>query len=505
MRLLKRIDYYTLTQFTKLFLATFFVSLFVFLMQFLWKYVDDMVGKGLGLNVLAEFFFYAAVSLVPLALPMSIMLASLMTFGNMGEQLELLAMKSAGISLFRIMRALMIVIMIAVIGAFFFSNDILPKSQTKMWALLISMKQKSPELEIPAGEFYKGISGYSIYVGEKNDKTQILKRVMVYDFTGGFTNASVMLADSARLDVSPDKKFLIFTLYNGESFENLQQQTTYSTASKIPYRRETFKFKQIIIDFDTNFTQFSTSLLKNENVSKNVKQLKATIDSLDKQLKVMRQGTQNMYQPIRFYGNLAQIHSIPKTLNDHVLSRYSTDSLFDRLTEAQKKMAVSASLSSMTQIKGEMMFNNIQIKETEDTIRRHAIDLHRKFALSFACLVFFFIGAPLGAIIRKGGFGTPVVLSIFMFIVYYIVDNTGTKMAREGIWPVWEGMWLSSAVLLPIGLFLTYKAVKDSTLMNSESYSEIIKKTRKHLYRWIKKTWGKIILFFSSHQFKKKL
>jgi lipopolysaccharide export system permease protein len=500
MRLLKRIDYYTLTQFTKLFLATFFVSLFVFLMQFLWKYVDDMVGKGLGLNVLAEFFFYASVSLVPLALPMSIMLASLMTFGNMGEQLELLAMKSAGISLFRIMRALMIVITIAVIGAFFFSNDILPKSQTKMWALLISMKQKSPELEIPAGEFYKGISGYSIYVGAKNDKTQILKRVMVYDFTNGFSNASVMLADSARLDVSPDKKFLIFTLYNGESFENLQQQTIYSTASKIPYRRETFKFKQIIIDFDTNFTQFSTSLLKNENVSKNVKQLKATIDSLNKQLNIMRQGTQNMYQPIRFYGTLAQIHSLPKQIKAYQLSHYSTDSLFDQLPEAQKKMAVSATLSSLTQIKGEMTFNNIQIKETEEIIRRHAIDLHRKFALSFACLVFFFIGAPLGAIIRKGGFGTPVVLSILMFIVYYIVDNTGTKMAREGIWPVWEGMWLSSAVLLPIGLFLTYKAVKDSTLMNSESYSDIIKKTRKRIYRWLKTIGNNFISVILKHK-----
>lgn len=492
MRLLKRIDYYTLVQFVKLFLATFFVSLFVFLMQFLWKYVDDMVGKGLGIKVLSEFFFYAAVSLVPLALPMSIMLASLMTFGNMGEQLELLAMKSAGISLFRIMRALMILMFAAVIGAFFFSNDILPKSQTNMWALLISMRQKSPELEIPSGEFYKGISGYSIYVSQKNDKTQILKHVIVYDFTGGFSNAAVMLADSARLDISSDKKFLVFTLYNGESFENLQQQNTYATASKIPYRRETFKFKQVIIDFNTNFNRFSTSLLKNENVSKNVKELRATIDSLSKQLVIMRKGIKGMYMPERFFGRLTSVHSIPTNTTKVTLQHYSTDSLFDKLPESQKKMAVAAALSSLNQTKGEMSFNNIQIKETEDTIRRHAIDLHRKFALSFACLVFFFIGAPLGAIIRKGGFGTPVVLSIFMFIIYYIVDNTGTKMAREGIWPVWEGMWLSSAVLLPIGLFLTYKAVKDSTIMNSDSYSEVFKRGRKAIVQYTKKFINKI-------------
>jgi lipopolysaccharide export system permease protein len=490
MRLLKRIDYYTLAQFVKLFLATFFVSLFVFLMQFLWKYVDDMVGKGLGLKVLAEFFFYAAVSLVPLALPMSIMLASLMSFGNMGEQLELLAMKSAGISLFRIMRALMIVIAFAVVGAFFFSNDVLPESQTKMWTLLISMRQKSPELEIPAGEFYKDISGYSIYVSQKNDKTQLLKHVIVYDFTSGFSNAAVMSADSARLDVSPDKKFLLFTLYNGESFENLQQQNTYANASKIPYRRETFRFKQMIIDFDSNFNQFSTSLLKNENVSKNVKELKATIDSLNKQLVVMKKGMSGMFLPQRFYGNLTHL---PQPSGNNPIfknSSYATDSLFVHLTESQKKMAVTAAISSITQTKGEIGFSNIQIKEIDEVISRHAIDLHRKFALSFACLIFFFIGAPLGAIIRKGGFGTPVVLSILMFIVYYIVDNTGTKMAREGIWPVWEGMWLSSAILLPIGLFLTYKAVTDSTIMNSEAYMQIFKRSRLAIYHWIKKHVG---------------
>jgi lipopolysaccharide export system permease protein len=227
-------------------------------------------------------------------------------------------------------------------------------------------------------------------------------------------------------------------------------------------------------------------------VSKNVKELKATIDSLNKQLVVMKKGMSGMFLPQRFYGNLTHL-SQPSGNNPIFKNNYyATDSLFVHLTESQKKMAVTASISSITQTKGEIGFSNIQIKEIDEVISRHAIDLHRKFALSFACLIFFFIGAPLGAIIRKGGFGTPVVLSILMFIVYYIVDNTGTKMAREGIWPVWEGMWLSSAILLPIGLFLTYKAVTDSTIMNSEAYMQIFKRSRLAIYHWIKKHVGRL-------------
>jgi lipopolysaccharide export system permease protein len=454
-------------------------------MQFLWKYVDDMVGKGLGLSVLAEFFCYAALSLIPLALPMSIMLASLMSFGNMGEQLELLAMKSAGISLFRIMRSLILIISIVCVAAFFFSNDVLPKSQTKMYTLLLSMKQKSPELEIPAGEFYKGISGYTIYVKEKDYKTQLLKGITIYDFSMGFGDASVMLADSGRLVMSQDKRFLIFTLYNGESFENLRSQTGYNTGRNIPYRREVFSRKQMIIDFDATFTRFNESLLKNEHISKNVSQLKYTMDSLTKEVKTLSNGLSGMYSPDRY---LDRSNHVPfKQITDKHFNykKISTDSLFAALNESEKRSAVTQALSEVQRTQGEMEFNCMQLKEKEVALRRHSMEFHRKFALSFACLIFFFIGAPLGAIIRKGGFGMPVVISVLMFIVYYIIDNFGTKMAREGLWPVWEGIWLSSSVLLPIGIFLTYKAVTDSVMMNSESYWQSFVHVGKTVRGWL--------------------
>jgi len=482
MQILKRIDSYTLTNFLKLFSVTFFICLFVFLMQFLWKYVDDMVGKGLGLSVLGEFFMYAGISLVPLALPMSIMLASLMSYGNMGEQLELMAMKSAGVSLFRIMRPLIIVISMVCIGAFFFSNYILPKSQTKMFTLLLSMRQKSPELEIPTGEFYKGISGYTLFVGSKDYKGQLLKNVIVYDFSEGFNNASVMLSDSGRLVMSSDKHFLIFTLFSGESFANLQQQQSYnSTDNKIPYRREMFSRKEIIIDFDANFTRFNESLLKNEQISKNVKELDHTIDSIKKEIKVMNTRQSGAYTPNQFLG---RANNVPfKEIEDtHFnFNRYNTDSMFLALNLTEKKGAVNNALAEVKRVKGEMIFTSMEIKEKEMNVRRHAIEWHRKFALSFACLIFFFIGVPLGAIIRKGGFGTPVVISVLMFIMYYIIDNSGTKMAREGFWPVWRGMWFSSFVLLPIGIFLTYKAVSDSVIMNPDSYIQLIKNSGKLL------------------------
>lgn len=481
MRILKRIDSYTLANFIRLFAATFFICLFVFLMQFLWKYVDDMVGKGLSISVLAEFFMYAAVSLVPLALPMSIMLASLMSYGNMGEQLELLAMKSAGVSLFRIMRPLIIVISMVCVGAFFFSNYVLPKSQTKMYTLLLSMRQKSPELEIPTGEFYKGISGYTLYVGGKDLKGQLLKNVIVYDFSNGFNNASVILADSGRLVMSSDKHFLTFSLYSGESFENLPQQQTMTPETKVPYRREIFSKKQIIIDFDASFTRFNESLLKNEQISKNVIELNHTIDSINKEIKQIIKSRTVVNNQNQYLNRMNHVPFHQATAKNFRYEKYNTDTLFMSLSLDEKKNAVNNALSEVNRARGEMTFSNMDIKEKQMNIRRHSIEWHRKFALSFACLIFFFIGVPLGAIIRKGGFGMPVVISVLMFIFYYIIDNAGTKMAREGFWPAWRGMWLSSAILLPVGIFLTYKAVGDSVIMNPDAYLQLIKTGRKRL------------------------
>ncbi|HOH55356.1 MAG TPA: LptF/LptG family permease [Paludibacteraceae bacterium] len=466
----KKIDIYVFKHFISLFVVTFLICIFILLMQFLWKHFEDLVGKGIGWSVLFEFFSYSVMSLVPMALPLAILLASLMTFGNFGETSELTAMKAAGISLFQIMRPLIFFISIICIAAFYFSNYALPMAQTKLWTLIFSLKQKSPELEIPVGEFYTGINGYNIYVRGKDGK--ILKDLMIYDFSGGFENATVMVADSGEIQLSEDKKSLLLSLYNGESFENLKNQRISSSPSSIPYRRETFRTKEILVDFDAEFNRFDESLLHDQHISKNISQLSHSIDSVSKIVTSMevQQSKEIMQNP---YLSWSANHPSSSVIPQKTTDEFNADSLFLGLNKESKTRAVDIALSEVQQVKDNIEFNKVMLNEQIMYVRRHQVEWHRKFTLSFACLIFFFIGAPLGAIIRKGGFGMPVVISVVMFIIYYIIDNTGYKMAREGIWSTFEGMWLSSAVLLPVGIFLTYKAVTDSALFNPENYEKI--------------------------------
>ena len=271
-----------LRNFLSLFVLTLVICVFILLMQFVWLHVRDLVGKGVGLRVLAEFFVYAVASVVPLALPLAVLLSSLMTFGNLGEQVELTAMKAAGVSLFRIMRPLVVAVMVICAGAFYFSNNILPITQVKLWTLIFSLRQKSPELDIPEGEFYDGISGYHIYVRQKAPKRGMLYNMMIYDYSKGFRDATVMLADSGKIVVSDDKHYLMLHLYSGESFENLsqKQQRATGTTNSIPYRRESFAEKQILIDFDSDLNRYDESLLADQHVSKNTWQLLHSIDSV---------------------------------------------------------------------------------------------------------------------------------------------------------------------------------------------------------------------------------
>lgn len=447
-------------------------------MQFLWKHVVDLVGKGIGISVLVEFFIYAIATLVPMSLPLAILLASLMSFGNLGENFELTAMKAAGISLFRIMRPLIIAITFVGIGAFFFSNNILPKAQSKLWTLIFSLRQKSPELEIPPGEFYDGIDGYHIYISGKSGSW--LKDMMIYDYSAGFNNATVMVADTGKIQFTEDKKYLLLTLYGGESFENLKNQKMSYSSNSIPYRREMFRKKEILIDFNSDFNRYDESVMQNQHVSKNVIQLVQTIDSVGKI--VDKRNTEQATQMVsrNYFGRERESEVNLENQTKNKLSK-NEDSLFLSLDYLGKEQAVIEAINNAKQKQESIRFNKVMVNDSMLQVRRHQIELHRKFTLSFACLIFFFIGAPLGAIIRKGGLGMPVVISVLMFIVYYIIDNTGYKMAREGLWEVWEGMWLSSAVLLPIGIFLTSKAAADATIFRSERYIEI---------------WNKIKLYF---------
>lgn len=469
---------------------TFMICIFILLMQFVWMHIKDLVGKGVEIGVLAEFFLYAVCSVVPLALPLAILLASLMTFGNLGEKVELTAMKAAGVSLFRIMRPLAIALLFICGGAFAFSNYVLPVSQVKLWALIFSLRQKSPELEIPQGEFYDGIDGYNIYVRHKDPKKGMLYDMMIYDFSQGFRNATVMVADSGRIYFSDDNKYLLLRLYSGESFENLQKQQKKisSTDKNIPYRRESFMQKQILIDFDMDFNRYDEEVLSDQHVSKNVRELAASIDSVQVLAHDRSAEQSAVIVESRYFGRERQNG---RNLEEEAIGApteyvYDIDTLLSHLSAEERYRAAASALEKAKSQRDQIDYNALMLDDYQRYIRRHEIEMHRKFTLAFACLIFFFIGAPLGAITRKGGLGMPVVISVVMFIIYYIIDNTGYKMAREALWPCWAGMWLSSFVLLPIGIFLTYKAATDSTLFNPDAWMKIFSRIKRLIYKlWI--------------------
>jgi lipopolysaccharide export system permease protein len=488
---IKKIDLYLLKTFLGLLVVTFLICIFILLMQFVWMHVKDLVGKGVEISVLAEFFVYAVASVVPLALPLAILLASLMSFGNLGEKFELTAMKAAGVSLFRIMRPLTIAIGFVCVGAFLFSNYVLPRSQVKLWALIFSLRQKSPELEIPQGEFYDGIDGYNIYVRHKNPKIGMLYDMMIYDYSEGFQNATVMVADSGQLFFTEDNKHLLLRLYSGESFENLDRQQKRATKSEknIPYRREAFAQKQMLIDFDMEFNRYDENVLSDQHVSKNVGELLYSIDSVQV-LAHSRSAEQSaVIVENRYFGRERQAGRIvaEEAMGAPKNGVYDIDTLMASFTPEERYRAVTTSLEKAKAQGEQIEYNALMLNDYQRYIRKHEIELHRKFTLAFACLVFFFIGAPLGAITRKGGLGMPVVISVVMFIIYYIIDNTGYKMAREALWPCWAGMWLSSMVLLPIGIFLTYKAATDSALFNPDAWIKIFGKLKRLIYKiWIR-------------------
>ncbi|MDR1455273.1 MAG: LptF/LptG family permease [Tannerella sp.] len=482
---IKRLYIFLLKTFLPLFVMTFGICLFIVLMQFLWKYVDDMVGKGLGMGVLAEMFSYAALTLVPLALPLAVLLASLMTFGNLGEQSELLAMKAAGISLFRVMKPLIIVLCLVAVGAFYFQNSVVPLSQVKMWTLVQSMRQKSPELDIPEGTFSNEIAGYNIYV-EKKERDGLLRNLMIYDHSAGFNSAQVIVADSGRLKMATSKLYLILSMSSGEAFENLNSQGQRTKSNEaVPYRKETFATKEFLIKYDANFNRADESMMRNRYVGKNLADLRKSIDSMTLSLDSVKE--QN--------ATLLYNHSYKRTLDEYRQSpaanhkpagmpaeETAEEDLLD-FDELYRSKTAGARLSLLTQaksafenMKSEYAFKATLLAGEEKEMRRHHTEMHKKFTLSFACLIFFFIGAPLGAIIRKGGLGMPVVISVLLFVFYYIIDNIGFKMASNGMWAPWEGMWLSSAVLLPLGGFLTWKAVNDSVILNADTYVDGFKK-----------------------------
>lgn len=485
---IKRLYSYILTTYIPLLLMTFVICLFLVLMQFLWKYVEDMVGKGLEVSVLGEMFFYAALSLVYLALPLAILLASLMMFGNMGESLELLAVKAAGVPLLTAMKPLTILIVAISIGAFFYQNNALPRIQTKFYSLLISIRQASPELEIPEGVFYKDIPGYNLYVGKKDQKTGMLHNVLIYDIASGFNSMAVIICDSAEMSSTDDKKMLVFTMYSGQQFQNFQQGTSSSTRYNpdfVPYAREDFDIKTMMISYDANFNRMGEEVIEgnasSNYVSKNLSQLGASIDSMSV---IMDSVNMVDRQMMKNYSYLSFRSSYPADKKDSLISVAqrtpvevpAPDTLLHSKQLSDQSAILQNAFMKADNNNNEFLFRSLNKTATQRTINRHWVEWHRKFTIPFTCLIFFFIGAPLGSIVRKGGLGTPIVISVLLFIIYYIVENVGYKMTRDGVWVHWFGMWFSSFILLPIGIFLTYKAVNDSVIMNADTYVNFFKR-----------------------------
>lgn len=471
-----------LKTFLPLFMMTFFICLFIVMMQFLWRYIDDLVGKGLGIGVISELFFYAALTMTPMALPLAILLASLMTFGNLGEHFELTAMKSAGISLIKVMRPLIVFIAFVSVGAFFFQNDVLPRAQVKMWTLLFSMRQKSPTLDIPEGAVYSQIPGVNLFVKKKNPHNDMLYNILIYDVRSGSHYPRIVSADSGSLSTTADKQHLVVKLYHGNQYEELEGGKG-ALGSNEMYRRESFRDKELYVKYDDNFTRMDDQTMRSQYVGKNLTELRHTIDSISVRVDSIgsQLGNELRSEEVMGVPTRENVTKNGKTIKQFVkpvaMARpVNFDSIVENMQPFNLSTLVSEAKNDLVMRKQNLDFKNFSMDEDKFQIRRHKIELQKKFTLSLACLIFFFIGAPLGAIIRKGGIGTPIVISVLLFIVYYIIDNMGYKLARDGHWPVWQGIWLSSAVLLPLGIFLTKKSVDDSAVFNPDAYRNFFRR-----------------------------
>ena len=477
MKLVKKLDIYILKTYLLLFAGTFFICLFIFMMQFTWRYVEELIGKGLTWDVLVKFFYYSGLTLVPMSIPLALLLASLISFGNLGEQFELLSMKAAGIPLVRILQPVFLFVVLVSGASFYFQNRILPEATRQLATLVWSMKQKSPELEIPEGIFYNEIPGYNIFVERKDPDTGMLYGVMIYNNTGNVDDVQIVLADSARLQSTADKMHLKLTLMHGERFRNMDSGNGEMLRASVPYMRESFISEVDLIPFDGNFNMMDASLFSGNARTKDLNTILVGIDSLkhltDSVGHTVAQTALRNYIPKALPPGMADSAQIVAEAAESTLT---IDSLYDRLTLEQQKTAWRSAHSKALSMQTDYDYWAPLTNDNNLTLRLHKIAANQKFTLSLACLLFFFIGAPLGAIIRKGGLGVPVVISVLIFIFYYIVNVGSEKMAKTGTWNIASGVWLSTAVLLPIGLFLINRANKDSVVFNIEGYRNFFKR-----------------------------
>ncbi|MGC9352507.1 MAG: LptF/LptG family permease [Mariniphaga sp.] len=479
---MKKLHWYIIKSFLGPFFMTFFIVVFVLLMQFLWKYVDDLVGKGLDIKVLAEMLFYASFGLLPYAFPLAMLLASIMTFGSFGENYELVAMKSSGISLYRIMKPLLVIAVIVTITAFYFANYVLPHTNLRFTTLLWSVKQQRPELVLQEGVFTNEIDGYSIRVGSKNKKTNVLYDLLIYNHTRNRTNESVTVADSGFLRITEDKKFMVLNLYNGVNYSEDAGQQQRRGQETYPFRRDNFEEQTIRVKVrGFEFNRRDENIFRNTYRMLNIKQLRFMEDSLGTDYygrlrNFMLQIRLNSPVSRRIHNLTAPHDSLKREVDIQPDSIFNFDEYFDGQDKWIKAEIIQSALAEARNNVQTLNMYDDELYNRKKNLNKYTMERHRKYTLSLAVLIFFFIGAPLGAIIRKGGLGMPVVVSILLFIAYYIVSMTGEKSAREDLWDMFAGMWFSTFVFLPVGIWLSYKAATDAALMSAETYSKLLGK-----------------------------
>ena len=470
---IKKLDIFVAKQFGLLFIATFFICQFVLMMQFLWRYVDELIGKGLSLDVLAQFFWYMGIMLMPQAFPLAILLSSLIAFGNLGESSELTAIKAAGISLLQAMRSLIVITLLISCVSFYFQEVIGPKAFVSFRQLLVSMKQKNPEVEIPEGIFYDGIPGSNLYVQKKDVEKGMLYGIMIYRMNGGYEDAAVILADSGRIQATEEKKHMLLTLYSGEWFENMRQGGM-GVAASVPYRRETFSTKRIVLDFDSGFDMAEVGGIASDARSKGLGKILHDLDSI----REFNDSVGHQYYKEACYTafmvpQLSEKDSM-KVVKESSKPNFNFDDQYSLLPGETKQTVLQTAANEAKATRSDLEFKSEYSDYLNREERLHQMEAINKFTLSLSCLIFFFIGAPLGAIIRKGGLGVPVIISVLVFIIFYILDNTGMKMARDDNWTVWFGKMLGTVVLSPIAVFFTYKANNDSVVFNIDLYKSLM-------------------------------
>jgi len=471
---MKKLDLFILKSYLGPLVMTFFIALFILLMQFVWKYIDDLVGKGLEWYIIVKLLFYASSTFVPLALPLAILLSSLMMFGNLGEHYELVTMKAAGISLSRIMRPLIVVSIFISALAFYFSNVVLPLANLKFLSLLYDVREKKLAFNLKEGVFYPGIEGFVIRVGKKEKDGNTIRDIMVYDHTKHIGNVSLTTAEWGKMELSPDKKFLIFRLYNGTNYE--ERVDLRNSEATRPFQRTDFSEQYQMFDLSAfQLTRTDENLFKKNYEMQNINQLSHSIDSIRLQLSTEKKDYELSYMnSLKAFTKLSNVHiSRFDTLNKFNPSVLANFGRRDHYRVLETALNIARSAKENLNTTKETLYNRTKL------VFKHQIVYHKKFAFSIACFLLFFIGAPLGAIIRKGGLGMPAVISTLFFILFWVISFAGEKYAAEGVVPAWQGIWFASAVLMPIGIFLTYKATNDATLFDADAWIRFFKKILK--------------------------